>query len=219
MRIFSSLNIAALAVIISVFMVLKHNPEWEKARQEREAEKEVVVEDPLARYEAVDLGLSVKWSSADYIYDDRIWFHWEEGWVNTIYADQTKDFTLKDDIVYERLNQKWRVPSPAEIKELAEKCTWTQVVELNKKGKVKLKKGAPILVGYKVVGPNGNSIFIDTTDGEIEYFTFSRSAKLCVDASLDAEGHFIVDGNPKLSILSFRGHNTVLGRIRPVLVK
>ena len=53
----------------------------------------------------------------------------------------------EDDAAIANMNEGWRMPTPAEIKELVEKCTWewTTVNNVN---------------GYKVTGKNGNSIFL-----------------------------------------------------------
>lgn len=48
---------------------------------------------------------------------------------------------------------KWRMPTKAELKELHDKCQWTWT----KKGKI---------CGYKVVGPNGKSIFLPVAQKE-----------------------------------------------------
>lgn len=45
MKIFSSLNIAALLVIITIYLLNTYKPEWEQKRDRREAMKEVVQED------------------------------------------------------------------------------------------------------------------------------------------------------------------------------
>ena len=46
--------------------------------------------------------------------------------------------------------QAWRTPTPSEMKELISRCTWY----------IGTRNNVP---GYKVVGPNGNSIFLPCT--------------------------------------------------------
>lgn len=51
------------------------------------------------------------------------------------------------DVARQKWGGTWRMPTAAEFDELASKCTWTWYEY----------KG---VVGYKVIGPNGNSIFL-----------------------------------------------------------
>ncbi|MBQ4484692.1 MAG: hypothetical protein II934_06810 [Prevotella sp.] len=51
------------------------------------------------------------------------------------------------DIAYVRWKGDWRMPTDAQFKELRDDCNWTK----------ETRKG---VVGYKVTGPNGNSIFL-----------------------------------------------------------
>ena len=58
-----------------------------------------------------------------------------------------KPLDLKDDAAYINMGKKWRMPTDEEQEELESKCTWTRTSQ----------NGAE---GYKVTGPNGNSIFL-----------------------------------------------------------
>lgn len=58
-----------------------------------------------------------------------------------------KPLDLKDDAAYINMGKKWRMPTDDEQEELESKCTWTRTSQ----------NGAE---GYKVTGPNGNSIFL-----------------------------------------------------------
>lgn len=58
-----------------------------------------------------------------------------------------KPLDLKDDAAYINMGKKWRMPTDDEQEELESKCTWTWTCQ----------NGAE---GYKVTGPNGNSIFL-----------------------------------------------------------
>ena len=53
----------------------------------------------------------------------------------------------KYDVVREQWGEKWRMPTKADFEELKNECVWVWTEQNQKKG-------------YKVVGPNGNSIFL-----------------------------------------------------------
>ena len=53
----------------------------------------------------------------------------------------------EDDAAIVNLGEGWRMPTPAEIKELVDNCTWEWTTVDNVKG-------------YKVTAKNGNSIFL-----------------------------------------------------------
>ena len=136
---------------------------------------------------AVDMGLSVKWSSLnlgatkpeEFGYS----FAWGETWpknycnwstydVMTYYANgkEFKDFAYVDDAARAALGGKWRIPTKDEWIELRSKCfcTWTTVNGVN---------------GIMVTGQNGNSIFLPaigsdscaTTKGYFLYHYWSSS--------------------------------------------
>ena len=120
---------------------------------------------------AVDLGLSVKWATCNVgaekpeEYGD--YFAWGETqpkenyvWTNYKWGDGTESnmtkynnidglttLELADDAAHVNLGGSWRMPTDAEMTELREKCTWTWTTQNG-------------VNGYKVVGPNGNSIFL-----------------------------------------------------------
>ena len=62
------------------------------------------------------------------------------------YADKTL-LDLEDDAAHEMFGDDWRIPSWAEMSELRNKCTW----------ELTMVNGS---IGYRVTGPNGNSIFL-----------------------------------------------------------
>ena len=120
-----------------------------------------------AQYKNVDLGLSVCWAehnvgaSSPEKYGD--YFAWGETEPKSNYTEETykyydktkktyidigKDISgTKYDVARAQWGGNWRMPRLEEIKELINKCSW-QWTEL---------KG---INGYKVTGPNGNSIFL-----------------------------------------------------------
>lgn len=62
-------------------------------------------------------------------------------------VDNKTVLDLEDDAAYVNMGTEWRMPTSDELKELYNKCTWTRTTQ----------KGT---WGYKVTGPNGNSIFL-----------------------------------------------------------
>lgn len=146
-----------------------------------EAELMVKVEDDSAcddanHVHAVDLGLSVKWACCNvgatkpeecggyYAWgetEEKSDYSWETyKWCNGSYDSLTKYCNNRyygrvdnkpvldpeDDVAHVKWGGSWRMPTRDEIKELNDNCTW-QWTTLNG-------------VGYRVTGPNGNSIFL-----------------------------------------------------------
>ena len=109
----------------------------------------------------VDLGLSVLWSSCNlgaYAPDDKgDYFAWGEVVPNkdrydidnwAFAAGNYHDITSTEyDAAHVTLGDGWRIPTETEVRELIAKCKWEKV----------FNKGT---LGYKVTGPNGNSIFL-----------------------------------------------------------
>ena len=87
--------------------------------------------------EAIDLGLSVKWASVN---------------LGAQSPEEYGDYLQWDgsDLAHSALGGKWFMPTLEEGQELIDKCTW-EWCELNG------------VTGYKVTGPNGNSIFLPAT--------------------------------------------------------
>lgn len=138
-----------------------------------------IIIDKYNGHEYVDLGLpsGLKWATmnvgADTPEDYGWYFAWGETSPKTIYdwstytlckgtsttltkyctsssygtADNKTTLEPADDAAYKNWGGTWRMPTKAEQDELREKCTWTWTTQGNVKG-------------YKVTGPNGNSIFL-----------------------------------------------------------
>ena len=53
------------------------------------------------------------------------------------------------DIAYSKWGKEWRLPTVREFRELLNKCEWHWIDSNDGKG-------------YKIIGPNGNSIFLPT---------------------------------------------------------
>ncbi|MDO4972403.1 MAG: hypothetical protein Q4E41_09965 [Bacteroidales bacterium] len=121
-------------------------------------------------YEAVDLGLSVNWAavnldidSYDYAASAPEVLGGYYGWGDPTGRNHSKneqDYPLYDhevsisgtdlDLLHNYWGGDWRLPTMQEVQELREKCTWTWETVNNKPG-------------YRVTGPNGNSIFLPTS--------------------------------------------------------
>ena len=112
-------------------------------------------------HEYVDLGLSVKWATcnvgANKPEDYGDYFAWGETspkaeytWENCItYGEQMSDISgnAQYDAATANWGGSWRLPTKAELEELNNKCTWKWTTQNG-------------VNGYKVTGPNGNSIFL-----------------------------------------------------------
>lgn len=108
-------------------------------------------------YDAIDLGLSVRWASCN------VGAATPEDFGGLFaYGDPTgKKFTrnIEDypggisivnsdlDIAKIQWGNGWRLPTEEELRELKEKCKWEYVKTIDVKG-------------YRIIGPNGNSIFL-----------------------------------------------------------
>ena len=124
--------------------------------------------------EPIDLGLSVKWASwnvdAESPEDYGGYYAWGETeekslyyWSNyKFYDENTEKFTKysilyggdnktyldpEDDVAHVKWGYEWRIPTVAEFKELVDNCPY-EYVAING------------VYGYKLTGPNGNSIFL-----------------------------------------------------------
>ena len=109
---------------------------------------------------AVDLGLSVKWAPVNlggtYEYDTRGWFIHPSN--DDATAGQLPGIAAYPFIQTTTWPEDWRMPDEAEFQELMDRCTW------------EWQEGDPVnwsispdsenRNGYKVTGPNGNSIFL-----------------------------------------------------------
>lgn len=63
------------------------------------------------------------------------------------FTDGKNTLESADDAATANMGSSWRMPTKAKLIELRDKCTWTWTTQNSKKG-------------YKVTGPNGNSIFL-----------------------------------------------------------
>ena len=125
--------------------------------------------------EAVDLGLSVPWANlnlgAKALNDFGEYYSWGETtpskgtytWSNYKWGNPSKGFSKytpsgktvldpEDDAATQKLGGKWRMATIEEFKELYQKCQWE-------------KTTIDGVVCYKVIGPNGNYIYLPAFPG------------------------------------------------------
>lgn len=139
-------------------------------------------------HEFVDLGLSVKWATcnigASKSDDYGDYFAWGETQTKSIYdwrgykwcknhytniikyncsygmLDHRKQLEISDDAANVILGGKWRIPTYEEFLELKEKCTWRWITQNG-------------VNGYKIIGPNKNSIFLPAAGYRSEQLLYS----------------------------------------------
>lgn len=145
-------------------------------REVAETTEVVEPEGRLNGYEYVDLGLKVKWASENVGATEELpsgeLFAWgeitsKEEYLNENYeAVDTKIEYIKrkadHDAATVIMGRGWYMPSDSDYAELMERCTWELVSTDNESG-------------YRVTGPNGNSIFMPM-DATHNYWT-SRGVK------------------------------------------
>ena len=144
----------------------------------------------LNGHEWIDLGLSVNWATYNLGADTTDDYGDLYQWGNRIAIYRTRESdrdAIKDcaawnkkladisgNIIYDAASanwgMKWRIPTVREWRELQEKCTWEpQYNELK------------WLIGFRIIGPNGNSITLPSTS----YWSSSpddRKNAYCIDA-------------------------------------
>ena len=117
---------------------------------------------------------------------------------------------LIDDIARGKLGGTWRLPTKREMQELVDNCTWEFIERYNANGIT--------VEGYRVTGPNGNSIFLPFTHTIITHIpvTIRRSAGLYWTSSLsdtpDAYILYCIDNN--VSVSTYRRYSGLV--VRPV---
>ena len=127
------------------------------------------------KHKAVDLGLSVKWATcnvgADSPEEYGDYYAWGETEEKSVYSssnymwyggngltkycisreygivDERWTLELTDDVAHAQWGNGWRMPTSDELGELKDRCSW-KWTSVNG------------VYGYKVIGPNGKSIFL-----------------------------------------------------------
>lgn len=129
-------------------------------------------------------------------------------------------YTLQpvDDAATQNWGEAWRMPTQQEMEELVSSCTWTKLTEENSE--------YPGVAGYKVTGPNGNSIFLPCggyrfsdsawyANKELNYWTSSLYSSSCMYSHALTESGY---GANKTPTTNFK--NRYMGYpIRPVCDK
>ena len=147
--------------------------------EEEEPDTPIVPEEPATDSRAIDLGLpsGLKWASCNvgatapeeyggyyawgetekesnydwstYKYCKGSYYTLTKYCTNSNFGTVDNKTTLEpeDDVAHVKWGGSWRMPTLDEIKELGNNCTWTRTT-LNS------------VQGYRVTGPNGNSIFL-----------------------------------------------------------
>lgn len=115
----------------------------------------------LNGHEWVDLGLSVKWATcnvgASYVDQPGNLYAWGEISTKAEYTDENSavyNYKIDNiignpqyDVARATWGATWRMPSRAEVEELMKKCKWIWSCQYT-------------VYGYRVIGPNGKSIFL-----------------------------------------------------------
>ena len=144
-----------------------HREREEAARREREEAERLAREQQqgISTQKKVDLGLSVCWAgwnvgaSSPEGYGN--YYAWGETTTKSDYSKSSYQYHngsdyvnigsnisgTQYDVTRAQWGGSWRMPTKAEFEELINRCTWTWTTYNN-------------VNGYKVTGPNGNSIFL-----------------------------------------------------------
>lgn len=148
--------------------------------------------------QVVDLGLSVYWASCNLgaekpeEYGD--YYAWGEskpkseykieyysyfdGNIN-LYIEIGNDISGTEyDAATVNLGSDWRIPTKDELRELMDKCTWewTQINGTN---------------GYKITGPNGNSIFLPASGWNLNYLSnLNRDLYYLTSTQANSSSHY-----------------------------
>lgn len=168
-----------------------------------------------------EAGLYYAWGELEpkskYTHSNSNYYKKSKKWlVDNSIINSSGNLTPKYDVATVKLGSSWRMPTVAETQELDEKCKWTWVSnnEIN---------------GFKLTGPNGNSIFLPATgwynsasDGKLdcvgersEYWSSSLA-----NASDGVDSHCMFFMKPNTHYAD-RGHSTQCSRglnIRPVYI-
>ena len=139
----------------------KQREEARLAEEERKRNEITKRSGTVSGHDYVDLGLSVKWATcnvganAPHGYGN--YYAWgETSTKNGYYEDNSRTFrkSMSDisgnasyDAARANWGGTWRLPTKKEMEELVDKCTWQWITQSG-------------IEGYKVTGPNGNSIFL-----------------------------------------------------------
>ena len=187
----------------------------------------------LDKHAYVDLGLSVLWAATnvgaeepeqygdyyawgetetkdDYTWENHIWCNGSDTSLTKYctsatygangFTDGKTELYMEDDVAHVKWGGEWRMPSKIEAQELIDYCTWERIT-ING------------IIGRKVTGPNGNSIFLPEA-GYYYYNTHYGGASYWPSTAYNRMAQTLRAGN-KIAII---GGNRACGcPIRPVL--
>ena len=92
------------------------------------------------------------------------------------FTDGKTTLEPSDDAATVNMGSSWRMPTKSKLEELKNGCTWTWTTRNSKKG-------------YKVTGPNGNSIFLPAAGYRNDGKLYNAGSKgYCWSSSLDESG-------------------------------
>lgn len=146
-------------------VIYMHSGTVNRFNQEEITDIDFATVDASELYEAIDLGLSVRWAAynigATKQEEYGGLYAWGETSTKSDYSESKYKYFSQEqyqfigtnicgtryDVARQQWGGSWRLPTRNEIKELTSQCTWT-AEQLNG------------INGYRVTGPNGNSIFL-----------------------------------------------------------
>ena len=184
----------------------------------------------FGKVNAVDLGLSVLWADCNVGGDSESPIGGLYGWADPTgekMSQNVADYVplrkylsnrfpsnisgTELDIAAAKWGQGWRMPSKKDWKELIEKCKWT-------------KEKAFHVYGYRVEGPNGNSIFLPTTglrfgesisNTDAGYYWTSEIA----EGDRECACYYYFDGDKHNDIVNTRNYVYSGRAVRPIREK
>ena len=168
--------------ILMLGIIIMASCNKESTNQEEEIEQDI--------FEAVDLGLSVKWASQNlgakskYGFGD--YYAWGEtrpksafkrdqyifgksvpGYTKYNDIDNKTQLDIEDDAARTILGKTWRIPTFSEIEELRNRCAWKWVEEITEQGS--------LVKGFEITGPSKKSIFIPMGEWDEDNQTHSQA--------------------------------------------
>ena len=234
-------NVDEILIKLSVTEEKKDKPQQERNIEETIVSGSIPVDDEetilagkevlrIGKFNAVDLGLSVLWADCNVGGSSESPIGGLYGWgdpsgektsqnvkdyldfVGGLYIKTPQNISgTKYDIATAKWGQGWRMPSKEDWKELIEKCKWT-------------KEKAFHVYGYRVEGPNGNSIFLPNTglrfgdaisNTDAGYYWTSEMAP----NESDSACYYYFDGEKYNDIVSTRNYVYSGRAVRPVCNK
>ncbi|MBR4157119.1 MAG: hypothetical protein IKU01_10565 [Bacteroidales bacterium] len=192
-------------------------------------------QDDYSRYQSVDLGLpsGLKWAAcnvgATSPEEYGNYYAWGETTTKSNYSnsncptyglaysqlqsqgyiDSEGNLTAQHDAATANWGSDWRMPTTKELKELINNCTWTLTTQNG-------------VVGYKVTGPNGNSIFLPRAGGSgpsvssgYGFYWSSTPSSIPSTATIESELLYYSSSNNTIKTTVKPRYNGL--RVRPVL--